>query len=182
MKKLLRVLAVVVLTLIPLGFSSAASASTCSVGFTGPDSNNLCTSVTQYNCNVTNTNTVTITNDNNQVVASGTVTTSGNGQGGSSTSGSVTNTNGTTFSITITNPAGDTPGVCSATVVVPATNTPPTPVVQPTQAASTGSGAAALPETSGDVTMMLIIVASSLAAIAALGVGGVALYRYYKSL
>jgi hypothetical protein len=179
MKKLLKVFAVAVLTLIPFAMSSSASAATCSIGYTGPDSNNLCTSVTQYTCNVTNTNTVTITNDNNQVVASGTVSTSGNGQGGSSTSGSVTNNNGTTFSVTITNPAENTPGVCSATVVVPATETPVTPTpVQPTQATT----ATALPKTSGDFTTILVVIASSLGVVAVLGVGGVALYRYYKSL
>ena len=183
MKKLLKVLAVAVFALTPFlaGFSASA-ASTCQIGYTGPDSNNQCTSVTKYTCTINNTNTVTITNDNNQVVASGTVSVSGNGQGGSATSGATINNNGTTYSVTITNsnPALETPGTCTATVVIPATETPSTPApVQPTH---TGNGATSLPKTSGDFTKVLFIVAGSLAALAALGVGGVALYRYYKSL
>lgn len=172
MKKLLSVLAVAVLTILtPFAVSAPASAqSTCGTGFTGPDSNNQCTSTTQYSCTVSNENNVTIVNDTNQVVGTGSAS------GGSATSGSTVNVNGTTYTITIANE-----DVCTATVVVPATEQPPAPTltsVQPTQA----TGAAVLPATSGDFATLLVVIASSLAVVAALGVGGVALYRYYKSL
>jgi len=189
MKKLSKVIAVALFALAPFvlgGASAQAQQATCEVGYTGPDSQNMCTSTTNYQCSVTNTNTVTISNGNTQVVTSGNVTNSGNGQTGSSTSGTVTNSNGTTFSVTITNgiPQDPTSGTCVATVVIPAVvpvtpETPVTPVVQPTQ----GGGAAVLPKTSGGTTLtVLVVAASSLAVLALLGVGGIALYRHYKSL
>jgi len=193
MKKLLKVLAVAIFAFTPFIISSSASAQpVCQIGYTGPDSQNLCKSETKYKCSVTNVNDVKIVNENDQEVASGTVGNSGNTQGGNATSGSVTNSNGATFAVTITNPT-----TCVAVAVVPATEEPETPVtpttptpVQPTVpgnggGAGTGGGGsvALLPETSGSITSnVLIIVASSLAALSVLGVSGVALYRYYKSL
>lgn len=189
MKKLLKVLAVAIFAVTPFIISSSASAqSVCEIGYTGPDSKNLCTSITDYTCKVTNTNNVDIRNENDQSVASGTVSNSGNTQGGKSTSGSVTNSNGTTFSVTITNPG--TEGVCVAKAVVPAqpvtpgANPAPAPSPTPVQPTATGAGqVAALPNTSDNFAQtVLIVVAALLAAVATLGVGGVALYRYYKSL
>lgn len=198
MKKLLKVLAVAVFAFVPFVVSSSVSATaTCEIGFTGPDSQNVCTSVTEYTCTVTSTNDVTIDTTSGQEVASGPVSNSGNGQTGSSTSGSISNESGTTFAVTITNPSIG--GTCIATAVMPATEgpTPPsttpapivttsgttpsiTDAVQPT---ATGSGILALPQTSGSfATTVLVVIASTLAAVTALGVGGVALYRYYKSL
>ena len=185
MKKLLKVLAVAIFAVTPFVISSSASAqATCEIGYTGPDSQNLCRSVTEYACSVTNTNKVDIRNSNNQVVASGTVGNTGNTQGGNSTSGTVTNSNGTVFAVTITNPGLE--GTCVATAVVPATEppTPTTPTTPTTPVQPTASGrVTALPQTDGGyVKTVLVIVAGSLAVIAALGIGGVALYRYYKSL
>jgi len=186
MKKLLKVVAVALFAFTPLIISSSASAqATCQVGYTGPDSQNLCRSITKYACTVSNTNEVDIRNENNQVVASGGVNNSGNNQGGSSTSGSVTNSNGTTFAVTITNPG--TEGTCVATAVVPATEPEtPTPVTPstPVQPTASGSGqVVALPKTSDNfMQTVLILAAGSLAAVAVIGVGGIALYRYYKSL
>ena len=184
MKKLLKVLAVAVFALTPLILSSSASAqAVCDIGYTGPNSQNLCTSVTEYSCSVTNTNMVKIVNSNNEVVASGTVGNSGNAQGGNAASGSVTNTNGATFSVTIVNPGFES--TCVATAVVPATE-PEAPVTQtpnPVQPTATGSGVAVLPRTDSTIaSTVLVAIAGSLAAIATLGVGGIALYRYYKSL
>ncbi|MFZ1301233.1 MAG: hypothetical protein WAQ27_01470, partial [Candidatus Microsaccharimonas sp.] len=84
-----------------------------------------------------------------------------------------------TFTVVITNriPESEQEGVCTASVVVPAVE-PETPV-QPTQ----GGGAAVLPKTSSDTTLtVLVVTVSSLAVLALVGVGGIALYRYYKSL
>lgn len=182
MKKLSKVIAVAAVILTPFIFSGAAQAqeASCEITNTGPGSNNQCTISEEYECNVTNDNNVTIVNQNDQTSTSGTVNNSGNTSGGSATSGTVTNTNGTVFNVTITN--GET---CVVTAVTPPAPTPtPTPevkgaTVQPTK----GGGAAVLPATSGDNALpMLAIVATSLAVLSALGVGGVALYRYYKSL
>src|SRR5690606_8569650 len=106
----------------------AAAAPVCEVGYTGPDSQNMCTSEVVYQCSVTNNNDVTIVNTNTQEATSGQVANSGNQSGGNATSGTVTNSNGTTFNVTITN-GTDT---CVAKAVVPATETPAAPV-QPTQ-------------------------------------------------
>lgn len=181
MKKLLKVLAVAIFAFTPFIISSSASAAAvCDIGYTGPDSQNLCRSITEYACTVTNTNTVDIRNESNQVVASGVVSNGGNTQGGNATSGSVTNNNGTTFAVTITNPGIE--GTCVATAVVPATET--SPVATPVQPTATGAGqVTVLPKTSDNFAqMVLIVVAGSMAVIATLGVGGIALYRYYKSL
>ncbi len=185
MKRVYQLLAVVVVAfLVPaLTATPSYAAVTCDVGYTGPDSQNMCTSTETYQCTVTNTNTVEITNTNSQVVASGSVTVSGNGSGGSSASGSVTNTNGTTFSVTITNanPEEEEPGVCTATVRVPAKETPE--VVQPTRPVetTTGGGAGAvrvLPVTSGDPTLTILGIAAVITSIlAALAVTAVIAYR-----
>jgi len=176
------VAAVVVAFLVPMAIATPSYAAvTCDVGFTGPDSNNMCTSVERYQCTVTNTNTVEITNTNNQVVASGSVAVSGNGSGGSSTSGSVTNTNGTTFSVSITNsnPEAEEPGVCTASVRVPATETPETvQPTKPTKTTASGAGVMALPVTSGDLTLTILGIAAIVAAIiAGLAVAAVVAYR-----
>lgn len=179
MKRVYQLLAAaVVAILVPIATAAPSFAvATCDIGFTGPDSQNICTSTETYQCAVTNTNTVEITNTNNQVVASGSVTTNSNTSGGSSTSGSVTNANGTTFSVTITNtgPEGEEQGVCVATVRVAAAETPE--VVQPTQ--SMGAGAVrALPVTSGDPTLTILAIAAVVAAImAALAVAAAIAYR-----
>ena len=177
MKRIVKLMAVA-FALLPLlvGASVSAQQATCSVGYTGPDSHNMCTSTTRYECTVTNTNDVTITNSNNQTVASGTVTTSGNTTGGTSTSGTVTNTNGSTFNVTITNSNPNTTGVCTATAVVPATTvTPVTP---------SGSGAAAakaLPYTSADSPLEMVAwIVGFTAVLAALSVGGVVAYRHFR--
>lgn len=182
MKRVYQMLAaVVVALLVPVMTATPSYAAvTCDVGYTGPDSQNMCTSTETYRCTVTNTNTVEITNTNSQVVASGAVNVSGNGSGGSATSGSVTNTNGTTFSVTITNTNPQSPdtGVCTATVRVPAKETPE--VVQPTRPVeTTGAGVVrALPVTSGDPTLTILGIAAAVTTIlAALAVTAVIAYR-----
>jgi hypothetical protein len=133
----------------------------------------MCTSTETYSCSVTNQNVVTITNSSNQTVASGSVTVSGNGTGGNGTSGSVTNTDGTTFSVTITNsnPTTQNPGVCTATVTVPATVTEET--VQP----KSTEKPQVLPVTSGDTTLIGLMIAAGVAALIAGAAVAVALYR-----
>jgi len=182
MKRLSQLLAAVAVTfLAPLSISGVAFAvSTCGVGFTGPDSQNMCTSVETYSCSVTDTNTVDITNSTEQSVFSGAVSASGNTSGGSSTSGSVTNTDGTTFSVTIINATGEnqTEGTCTAAVVVPAVETPET--VQPTSA--TATPVQTLPITSGDSPLIIVAIIAGVAVIgAALTVGAALLYRHFRA-
>lgn len=174
------IVSVVSISLLSTG-SSVMAEQKCDVGFTGPDSNNMCVSQTTYKCTVANNNDVTITNENNQTVASGSVGNTGNTTGGSATSGTVSNSNGSTFNVTITNQADK---ICTATLVVPATTTPETPV-QPTQPANGGGAAKApvksLPYTGTDSTMrILATVAGGSVAAAALGIAATAWYRYKK--
>lgn len=175
------ILTVVALVVAPLlAGAPVAAQATCGVGFTGPDSNNMCTSTTTYQCAVNNTNSVTITNDTNQVVASGTVTTSGNTTGGSTTSGSVTNSSGTTFSVTINNALvdGEPLATCAATVVTPATEPPATPVKPAEQ-----TQPQVLPFTGADTTLSTMgWVAAAMAVLAGLSVASVLVYRHFKAL
>lgn len=191
MKRLLKVMVVAVLALplfvvgVPVSAQQASQA-TCEIGYTGPDSNNMCTSTTEYTCEVTNENTVTISSSNNQDGASGQVSVTGNTSGGNGVSGTVTNENGTVYNVTITNSNPDTQewGVCTATVTVPATN-PPAPV-QPTGGSGGAGGGgggevAALPVTSGDATLAITASIAGVAALlAVLSVGGVVAYRHFK--
>lgn len=162
MKKLSLILAGGVIALMPLAMGGTVSAAgTCQVGFTGPDSKNICTSTKKYTCEIDNNNKIEIKNDNNQVVASGDAKVIDNTGGGDATTGLVTNSNDTTFNATVTN--NDT---CVVVATVPATITPPakTPVPAP------GKGAAAvLPNTSGDAMMAYIF-----GLVGLLGVGAIA--------
>lgn len=146
MKQLFKAVAVTAAAFfIPMTVSMPVSAaSTCGIGYTGPDSQNMCTSEVKYECSVKNNNDVTIVNTTTQESISGHVTNSGNQNGGNSTSGTVTNSNGATFNVTIMNGSD----VCVAKAVVPATETPeaPTTPVKPTQNATPK----ALPVTSGN--------------------------------
>lgn len=146
MKRISRLLAAVVIALAPVIFSSStfAQAFTCQVGFTGPDTNNMCISTVSFNCDVENENDVIITNTNTQEVSTGTVT---NGQ-----SGTVTNNNGATFTVTITNGDGR---ICTAVQTVPADSDDDDDdvSVQPLAGGSGGGGqVATLPDTSGDTS------------------------------
>jgi len=187
MKKLMKLMVVAAIALSPFMIGVPASAQqagfTCEVGFTGPDSQNMCTSTTSYSCEVTNTNTVTITNQTTQEATSGTVTVSGNTTGGSGSSGTVTNDSGTTFSVVITNPSpqSEEPGVCTAALVVPASEPPVT--VVPTSGGGGEGAVEVLPETSGDTTLQTTgLIAAALLLTAGVSVGGVLWYRHHKAL
>ncbi len=185
MKKLLKLVAVAVLVASPIFVGVPASAqstpqATCEIGYTGPDSNNQCTSTTEYRCEVTNTNTINIISSNDQESVSGGAFVGGNTTGGGSTSGTVTNTNGVVFNVTIVNtnpePEEGEVGTCVATRTVPAT-IPPTPVV-PTN----GGGATVLPTTSGEQTLATVgLIAAGSTLLAITSVGAVYLYRRFKA-
>ncbi|MGV9001380.1 MAG: hypothetical protein ACOH18_00265 [Candidatus Saccharimonadaceae bacterium] len=172
MKRFYQLIAAVVVALLAPVLVSAPTlaASTCDVGFTGPDSQNMCTSVETYSCTVNNNNEVTITNSNNQTVASGMVS------GGNSTSGSVSNGNGTNFTVAITNASEGEGGVCSATVIVPAVETPPT--VVPSATTTPKTTVKALPVTGDDSTLMIAAIAAGIAVgIAGISVAASLVYR-----
>lgn len=140
MKKLSLLGAVLAVLLAPLAFgaTSYAAGSTCPVGFTGPDSVNVCTSQTDFTCKVENNNVIVLDNKNVQVATTGSATDGSSTSGGNSTTGSATNANGVTFKTTLTN--GE-----ACTVV--ATTTPITPVVTPPTeqtAAPQGAGVGAV--------------------------------------
>jgi len=166
MKKVLRIVIVTVASMVPLIFSgSAFAASTCRVGYTGPDSNNMCTSVTTYACTVVNDTTVDIDNQNTQVTVAGNASAGGNGATGTVSTGSATNSNGTTFNVTVTN-QGVTK-TCSVVATVPATTTPTAPAqtVTPPQPVA----AKTLPNTSNNETLPILG-----GVVALLGIGAIA--------
>jgi|GEM_PF-1049951 len=179
MKKLLKFFIVAAVVLLPVGFSSGVFATdgTCQIGYTGPDSKNMCTLKSTYTCKVTNKNDFDVIDSNNQVAGSGSVSSTSNTSTGSASTGQASNTNGTTFNVSVDN------GTCSVLTTVPATPTPVTPgkgstvapssttqtATVPAPAPAGGKGSiAVLPNTSGD--SMLASIAS---VIAALGVAGV---------
>lgn len=164
---------VVALLLLPFGFSASASAaSTCAVGYTGPDSNNLCTSTTTYACTVNNDTEIDVTGQNIQIAVSG------DASGGTASTGSTTNANGTTFTATVTN------GTCVAVATVPATTTTPVVPQTPTPAvvAPQKASVATLPNTDGQSPLVSAgIIAASLGAGAIVVRLGMSLYSRMKS-
>jgi len=180
MKRLYQLLVgAVVAVLVPMAASVPASAAnTCEVGFTGPNSQNMCTPVETYTCTVENNNIITIENTNTQVGVSGAALNNSNTTTGSATSGTVTNENGTVFNVVITNanPTTQDPETCFATVVVPATTTPETVVPAATVTPE------ALPVTSGESTLPVLVITASIAgAVALLTAGSAVLYRRFHS-
>ncbi|HEX7484197.1 MAG TPA: hypothetical protein VF281_03530 [Candidatus Saccharimonadales bacterium] len=152
MKKLLLTVAAFALA---VGFTTpSASALTCHISNTGPDSENTCTSIENFKCTVDNDNQVKVYNGNEQVSVSGGAITVTNTSGGSSTSGNAGNTNGTTVEGTIKN---NSCVIAAAPVVTP----PETPVeggkgaVTPVPAPAVAAPAV-LPNTSADSTIGII--------------------------
>lgn len=153
MKKLLLTVAVFALA---FGFTTpSASALTCHISNTGPDSENTCKSIEDFKCTVDNNNDVKVYNGNEQVSVTGGAVTVTNTSGGSSTSGSASNTNGTTVEGVIKN---NSCVIAAAPVVTPPTETPVeggkgavTPVAAPVTPAP-----AVLPNTSADSTVGII--------------------------
>lgn len=176
MKRIYQLVTAALVTLfVPLAMSGSASAApTCQVGFTGPNSQNMCVSVQTYACSVTNNNVITVANDNTQVAVSGVALSNENTNADGATTGTVTNTNGTVLSVTITNSAqgSQDPQTCTAAVTVPATETPET--VTPASTAAPE----ALPVTSGDKTLTIVALgAGVLGLVALLSASAVVLYR-----
>ena len=174
MNRIYKSILVAALIVLPFAASATASAaSTCQVGYTGPDSNNLCTSTTTYACTAINDNTVVIEGANVQVALTGDAT------GGSSSTGSATNSNGTTFTVAVTN------NDCSVVATIPAVVTPtatPPEVVTPQVAAPQQVKAAALPDTSSRSPFVAAgIVAVSIGAGALVVRSAFSLYARMKS-
>ncbi|MFZ2125723.1 MAG: hypothetical protein WAV01_03790 [Candidatus Saccharimonadales bacterium] len=172
MKKLSQILAIMAIVLAPFAMTGTAYAEvTCDVGYTGPDLNNLCTSVTTYVCEVDNETDIAVVIDNDQTAISGDISLEDNTTGGSAGTGSASNDNNVTFNVTVSNE-----GVCEAIAVVPANVTPDeeeeeenvTPV---TPVAPIENKPTVLPNTSADYTSGYIVVAAAL-----LGVGAVISY------
>ncbi|MCX6728229.1 MAG: hypothetical protein NTV39_00450 [Candidatus Saccharibacteria bacterium] len=172
MRRISKILATVAIILAPWAVSGTAfAASTCQIGYTGPDSNNMCTSETKFACTVNNNTNIATVTENNQSAVSGTVNLVNNTTSGSGSTGSATNSNGVTFNVTVKNEA------CTVAAVTPAT---PTPTPTPAPTTPTGGGAVApvskvaattLPNTSGDVTSGYFVMLASV-----LGVGALASY------
>ena len=184
MKKLInRVVAVVAIIVAPLliGASASAQQATCEIGYTGPDSQNMCTISYTCSVDVENSNNVVIKDQTGQTAASGTVTNSGNTGTGGATSGTVSNDSGTVFNVTITNTTPDAPKTCTATTSVPATQ-PETPTpTTPTTTSTEGQGMV-LPATTADPLQVGAFIAAASALVVSLAASGVIWYRQHKSL
>lgn len=144
MKKLSLLGAALAVLLAPLvfGATSYAAGGTCAIGFTGPDSQNVCTATTTFKCNVENNNVLVFDNNNNQVATTGSASSSDNGDGGSATTGSATNANGVTFTTTVKNDAAKTCSVIATTAPITPVVTPP--AEQPVAPQGSGAGAGAV--------------------------------------
>lgn len=169
MTMLKQTLIVVALVLAPLAVVSAAGAAeaTCEVGFTGPDTNNMCVSTETYACEVENDTTVNIINTNTQVAISGDV--SGDG----TQTGSATNDNDVTFNVTVTN--GEE---CVVMATIPAT---PAPTSQPEEAKETVPApekpvAPVLATTSGNSVAMIVAAILGMAVVGLAALKLVAVY------
>jgi hypothetical protein len=181
MKKVKQTIVTLAAILAPIAAAPLVSAAgTCANGYTGPDSHNLCTSTTTYECTAKNENTFTIVNDNTQVSVSGDATSGDNTGSGGALTGSATNSNGVTFNVTVKN------AVCSATATVPATETPVTPASQPTPgrgaiavAAPNPTAPKSLANTSGD-SLSEYVMASIVALASAFGLSRVAFAIYSR--
>ena len=184
MKILKQTIMTLAVVLAPFAATPVALADTCENGYTGPNSDNLCTNTTTYTCTVNNENNIAVVNDSTQVALSGNSSSGGNTGSGGAQTGTATNTNGVTFNVTVTN-GTEEQGFCAVTASVPATPTPATPVV-----AAAGQGAAtpvaapkatvapkALAPTSGDDTARYVV--GSIVALAAVfGLSRAAVFAY----
>lgn len=162
MKRLALLFAVLSLAFAPVLMSGVAVADpgvgvgTCQIGFTGPDSNNICTSEQQYTCSVVNNNLTVLNQTNTQSAYSGSISLVGNGSGGTSQTGSATNDNGVTFNVTVTNTAPCTvvatvlaqPPIIPPAVVTSTKPTPAKPAVKP----------AVLPNTAAESPLTIVAV------------------------
>ncbi len=181
MKRLMKLMVVAAIAIAPLlaGGPAAAQQATCEVGFTGPNSDNMCVSEMKYACSVENDTDITVKDETGQEVATGTATSGGNTTGGSATTGTATNNNGTNFVVVIDNETD----VCTASVVVPPTTVTPETPEAPVPTGGGGQGAVeVLPETSSDPALQTAAwAAAALLLAAALSVGGVLWYRHTKA-
>jgi hypothetical protein len=179
MKKISQILAIMAILVAPFAVGSSAFAtSTCQIGYTGPNSDNMCISKTNTACTIDNNNNVTIDGNNTQVAWSGNSSSNGNTGSGSATTGTATNGNNQKYNVSVTN--GESGKTCVAVAEVPATT------VTPGVGAAGGSGQVSATPTTTTESMPTVSVlpntssnesANSLIALAAiLGIGATASY------
>jgi hypothetical protein len=89
------------------GFAGAASVQAASISHTGPDSDNIISSVDWENCEIINDNDVSIDSFNNQKAISGEAVVTHNTHGGDATSGDTKNTNSVDVNLDIKNNSTD---------------------------------------------------------------------------
>lgn len=182
MKKLLQILAITTMVLSSFVVMDARvyAEAVCEIGFTGPNSENLCVSETTFECSVDNENDIVLINDNEQTTISGDALVEENTEGGTVATGSATNNNNVTFNVTITND-DEEQQICSVIATAPPTIIPEEeeeePVVPPSEEKPT-----VLPTTSGDNTSeYLMIVASVLGAGSVVALLATVAYRRFNA-
>lgn len=185
MKRLLKTVTTAIALVLPVAFGGASAfattgTGTCQIGYTGPDSKNMCTLTSSYTCTVDNDNNFDVSNGNKQDAASGSIKSTDNTTTGSVGTGSATNSNGTTINVSVKN---STCSVVSTVPATPPTTTPPTtvtpsggkgstvaPVSAPAAATAPTGGKgsiAVLPDTSSDSLLPKVVSAVAVAGIAA---------------
>jgi len=161
MKHLLIALAVVALSFV--AFGKVTQAQSCTITNTGPGSTNICETINDFTCQLTNENSFVVLNNNTQESTTG-YTTNGS-------SGTATNNNGTVITVTIND------GGCQIASVTPVTPTPtPTPTVAPTPTPTIK----VLANTGNNPTATLTEIVAGLGAVAVLSTFSVAAYRRFK--
>jgi hypothetical protein len=184
MKKLSLLGAVLAVMLVSLTFgnTSYAAGGTCAIGFTGPNSDNVCVSTNTFTCQVKNNNVIVLDNNNNQVATTGSATSGSSTSGGSSTTGSATNANGVTFKTTLTN--GEACSVAATTPPITPVVTPPTVQVTTPQGAG-GAGAVTPTALANTATTSPVMVIAELLGLVGAGVIAsrlaVAAYGHFKA-
>jgi hypothetical protein len=156
-----------------LGFTSpSASALSCDISGTGPNSDNTCKSIESFKCTVTNNNEVKVYNDNDQVAVTGGAVTIDNKSGGSSTSGNAGNSNSTVVEGTIKNNACVVAAPAVAPPVTPSAVTPSGgqgSTVAPVAAPAGRGAASSLPNTSAESAIGIVTGLVALLAVTILG-------------
>lgn len=89
------------------GFAGAASVQAASISNTGPDSENIISSIDWNNCEIINDNNLEIDSFNNQKAVTGKAVVADNTRGGDATSGDAKNSNSLNVSLDVSNNSGD---------------------------------------------------------------------------
>ena len=175
MKRLLQTLAVTLVTM--SGVVGVAAAQDCTVGNTGPNSNNTCTSTNTNTSTITCDNDVTVTNNDTQNSNSGNSNNNNNTNSGNASSGGASNSNSSTSDLNVgCEPSNQTTPTTPETPTTPTTTNPGV-----VSAATTTPKVASLPKTGANTILATTgIAAAILGSVAAISRLVVLSYGYRR--